>query len=214
MGLLSLRVATQTRTGQAFPPGGFDRRNRIMNHDRIVRRWIWPRSILFLVAFGAWFVPTGLAFGSPAPGPCSANAESRQFDYWLGDWTITSPGGSGRATSKVSLDLDKCLVVESWDGGKGHSGKNMFAYSPDDKSWHGMFADNQGHVHVFVDGRVVSGSAEFNGPSRGPRGEAVLNRVSVVRLAPNKVEQTWEKSTDNGGSWTTVFRGQYSRQNP
>lgn len=90
----------------------------------------------------------------------------------------------------------------------------MFAYSPDDKSWYGMFADNQGHAHVFTDGKVASGSAEFHGPSRAPDGRAVLNRVRVVRLSAEKVEQTWEKSTDNGLSWTTVFRGEYARVDP
>lgn len=119
----------------------------------------------------------------------------------------------GSAASKISLDLDECVLTESWNGGKGHSGKNMFAYSSDDKSWHGMFADNQGRVHMF-EGKVAQGSAELTGPSRGPDGQAVLNRIKVVRLAANKVEQSWEKSTDNGATWTMEFHGEYSRKNP
>jgi hypothetical protein len=142
---------------------------------------------------------------------CSTSAASREFDYWLGDWTVTYPGASSSATSTVSLELDKCLLVESWIGGKGHSGKNMFAYSPDDKNWHGMFADNEGRVHV-LEGNVLSGSAEFRGSSRGANGETVLNRIRVVRLTPDKVEQIWQKSTDKGVTWTTVFHGEYSRR--
>ncbi|HZR59175.1 MAG TPA: hypothetical protein VFA74_20080 [Terriglobales bacterium] len=145
--------------------------------------------------------------------PCSANPESRQLDFWLGDWTVTYPGVPGSATSKVALTLDKCLLTESWDGGNGHSGKNMFAYSSDDKSWHGMFADNQGRVHVF-EGKVAQGSAEFTGPSRGPQGQAVLNRIKVVRVTANKVEQSWEKSADNGIAWKMEFSGEYTRKNP
>jgi hypothetical protein len=102
-------------------------------------------------------------------------------------------------------------LVESWDDGRGHQGENLFAYSADDKSWHGMFADNQGRVHAFT-GKVRSGLAEFYGPSRGPKGEAVLNRIRVVRVASDKVEQSWEKSEDNGTSWTAVFKGEYSRK--
>jgi len=119
----------------------------------------------------------------------------------------------GSATSEVSLALDKCLLTENWDGGKGHSGKNMFAYSSDDKSRHGMLADKQGRVHVF-EGRVAQGSAEFTGPSRAPDGQSVLNRVKVVRVAVNKVEQSWEKSADNDATWTMEFHGEYSRKNP
>lgn len=185
-----------------------------MNQEIAVRSSKWLRSVLLLVLIGG-----GVSFSAKSAlatdaAPCSADADSRQLDYWLGNWTITYPGSSGSAISKVSLSLDQCLFVESWDDGKGHLGENMFAYSPDDKTWYGMFADNQGRVHIFVDGKVGSGSAELNGPSRGANGEAVLNRVRIVRMAPDKVEQTWEKSTDKGASWTTVFRGEYARRNP
>jgi hypothetical protein len=77
-----------------------------------------------------------------------------------------------------------------------------------------MFADNEGRVHVFTSGKASSGSAEFEGTSRGPSGKTVLNRVRMVRLSPNKVEQTWEKSSDNGLTWNLAFRGEYSRANP
>jgi hypothetical protein len=153
------------------------------------------------------------ALAAADASPCATNPENRQFDYWLGDWKIGAPGSSGNAHSTVSLSLDKCLIVENWDGGRGHSGENIFGYSADDKSWYGMFADNEGRVHVFTSGKVTSGSAEFQGTSRGPNGENVLNRVKVVRVSPDKVEQTWEKSSDNGRSWNLVFRGEYSRAN-
>jgi hypothetical protein len=185
-----------------------------MKQDIVVRGSRWFRSSLFLVAIGAWFcLAAPRAFSATEPGPCSANSDSRQLDFWLGDWTVTYPGMPGSAASKVYLDLDKCLLVESWDGGKGHSGKNMFAYSSDDKSWHGMFADNQGRVHLF-EGKVAPGSAEFSGTSRAPNGQTVLNKIKVVRVAANKVEQSWEKSTDNGATWTMEFHGEYSRNSP
>ena len=124
----------------------------------------------------------GHAFGATEPGTCTTNSDCRELDFWLGDWTVQYPGASFPSSSKVSLELDKCLLVESWDGGKGHRGKNMFAYSSDDKKWHGMFADNQGRVHVF-EGKVASGSAEFLGPSMSPDGKTVLNRIreSIVK---------------------------------
>jgi len=167
------------------------------------------RNILFLVALGT-FVATS-SFGATDGETCARNPESRQLDYWLGTWTVGAPGSAPNAVSKVTLSLDQCMVVENWDGGTGHSGQNTFAYSPDDKSWYGMFADNQGRVHVFTSGKISSGSAEFQGTSRGPKGETVLNRVSIVRRSPNRVEQVWEKSTDNGATWNIVFRGEYSR---
>jgi len=168
-------------------------------------------SLLLIAAVGAWMSLTPRAFGATDAGVCSTNPASRQLDYWLGHWKIGGPGAGLSAISRVYLALDGCMVIEKWDGGRGHNGENMFAYSADDKSWHGMFADNMGRVHVFVDGTVASGAAEFTGPSQAANGETVLNRVRIVRVSPDRVEQIWEKSPDNGATWTTEFRGVYTR---
>jgi hypothetical protein len=171
------------------------------------------RMIPMLLTIACFCLAAPFAVLAQDPGTCSANPESRQLDFWLGDWTVSYPGMSATSSSKVHLSLDKCLVVESWTGGTGHTGENMFAYSSDDKSWHGMFADNEGRVHIF-EGKVAQGSAEFTGPSRGPNGEAVLNRIKIVRLSDNNVKQTWEKSKDNGGTWSMEFQGDYARKQP
>ena len=174
---------------------------------------IFTRSVSKLVFAGicVLLAITGTSLAANDPAPCSANSENRQLDYWLGNWKVGAEGSSGNAHSTVSLSLDKCLVIENWDGGRGHRGQNVLGYSADDKSWYGMFADNEGRVHVFTSGKVSSGSAEFEGASRGANGESVLNRVKVTRKNPNQVEQTWEKSIDNGTTWNVVFRGEYSR---
>lgn len=182
-----------------------------MKQDVVARTRRWLRRLLFVAAIATCLANTG--FAADDSGPCSANVESRQLDYWLGNWNITVPGrtADNNSKSKVYLSLNKCVLIESWEDGRGHAVENVFAYSAENKRWYGLFADNRGHVHVFVDGKVGSGSAEFFGPSRGPNGEAVLHRIKVVRLAPDKVEQLWEKSTDNGATWTEVFRGEYLR---
>jgi len=164
---------------------------------------------------GVFLVLPICSFGRTDPGTCGADAEIRKLNYWVGSWTTTSPGNASPSTfSKVTLSLDNCMIVEHWDSGKGHITEKMFAYSPDDKSWYGMFADNEGRAHVFLNGTVSSGTAEFRGSSRGPKGEDVLNRLKIVQRSPNQLEETWEKSMDQGNSWTTVYRADYSRANP
>lgn len=144
--------------------------------------------------------------------PCAGTQETRQLDYWVGKWTMGS--GPDSSTSTVTLSLDKCVFVEHWENGKGHVTEKMFGYSPEDKNWYGMFADNQGRVHVFVDGKVSPESAEFRGPSKGENGQPILNRLKVTRLSADKIEESWEKSTDNGNTWTTAYRASYSRATP
>lgn len=144
--------------------------------------------------------------------PCASAPETRQLDYWLGHWTMGA--GTDKSASQVTLSLDKCVFVEHWENGKGHVTEKMFAYSPEDKNWYGMFVDNQGRVHVFVDGKVTSDTAEFRGPSKGENGQPILNRLKVTRLPAGKLEELWEKSTDNGNTWTTAYRAEYSRATP
>ena len=181
-----------------------------MNPRAGYRRWSWFTSILFLIVAGASPGLSAHAFAATKPGPCATNSETRQLDYWLGDWTMPN-AESGTNTSKVYLSLDKCMFVEHWDNGTGHVTEKMLAYTPEEKNWYGMFADNEGRVHIFSDGKVSSEAAEFHGKSPGTNGEVILNRLRIVRLSANNIEESWEKSTNNGASWTTAYRARYTR---
>ena len=163
-------------------------------------------SLLFCIA------PPVLAAPSPGPNACAANLQSRQLDFWLGDWKVTAPGSSPNAASRVYLALDKCAVIESWDGGRGHRGQNIFAYSADDGAWHGMFLDNEGRMHILNGALDADGAVVFTGPSRAPDGHKVLNRVRIVSVGPNEVRQISQKSSDNGASWSAEYSGDYTRK--
>lgn len=166
----------------------------------------------FCVVVGLSFCLASGAFGANSEQLCAKNPEARQLDYWLGTWTTGS--GADQTVSRVSLSLDKCVFVEHWENGQGHITEKMFAYTPEEKNWYGMFADNEGRVHVFLDGKVTSHAAEFRGPSRGPNGESVLNRLTITNISSDKLEEVWEKSTDKGSTWTIAYRAQYSRKRP
>lgn len=152
------------------------------------------------------------AFAVNAEQPCASTTEIRQLDYWLGNWTMGS--GADKSTSEVSLSLDKCVFLEHWQSASGHISEKIVGYSSEERNWYGLFVDNQGRVHVFLNGKVSPDMAEFRGPSRGPNGEAVLNKLRVVRVSADKLEEIWEKPTDNGTNWTTAYRAEYSRSNP
>jgi len=182
-----------------------------MSQSASVQRWK-QRSVLFLAVIAIGIGSATQSFAAQGAGSCPADSEVRQLDYWLGNWTMKGEGGP--TNSKVTLALDKCMFIEHWENGKGHVTEKMFAYSPEDKNWGGMFADNEGRVHIFLAGKVSSGAAEFHGPSRGPNGETVLHKLRVVRTSPDRLEETWEKSLDNGANWILVYRAEYLRTQP
>lgn len=173
--------------------------------DRLTNALLY---VTFALSPGLTALPARATAGQP---PCAANAQGQGLDFWLGRWSISDGEQPSRATSVVALSLGKCLVVEKWGDAAGHRGENLFGYNLDSRTWNGMFADNEGRIHLFDHGTVAAGKAEFYGRSLGTDGKAVLNRVSIVRETRDDIEQTWEKSADNGTSWTTVFQGKYSR---
>ena len=183
-----------------------------MEKNRLVHRSSQFIGLLLFVVSTISFAASPQTNSLADERTCASNAETRQLDFWLGDWSVVAPGSAPNAASRVYLTLDKCMVVESWDGGRGHIGENMLAYSSDDHSWRGMFVDNRGRVHIFTSGRALPNAVEFSASGQGPSGQTVLNRVKIVRVDPDKVEQLWEKSTDNGVTWSTEFRGEYLRK--
>ena len=139
---------------------------------------------------------------------CAANAAARQLDYWIGNWAVSSPDAPGKGHSKVAVALDQCLLIESWGSDtSAHNGENTLAYNAADNTWYGLFVDNHGRVHSFR-----GSAAALQGPAVDESGKAILKRVRIVRDTADKVEQIWEKSTDNGSTWVAEFRMDYSRQ--
>lgn len=158
----------------------------------------------------AWDVGVLCGRAADGPVPCASDPAARQLDYWLGDWSVDS----GRGRSDVHLSLDKCQVVESWASNTSdHRGENTIAYNSEEKIWYGLFVDNHGRAHM-LSGTVGNGSAAFQGLGRDENGATVLKRVRVVRVNPQTVDQIWEKSGDQGTTWTTDFKMEYLRKTP
>src|SRR5436190_24339821 len=56
--------------------------------------------------------PAAPAAASPAPPRCDA-PEYRQFDFWAGEWDVTSAAnGSAAGTNSVTRTLDGCVLQE------------------------------------------------------------------------------------------------------
>jgi len=145
--------------------------------------------------------------------PCTKNADAHQLDFWIGEWTVSHNESANTAKSKVYSSLDQCILIESWEGDGDHTGQNVLAYNSEEKQWLLLFADNFGHAHLFQ-GKASPGMVEFDGTSHDSNGAVVLHKLKIVRKDANEVEQSWEKSSDNGATWITVFRGEYHRSHP
>jgi hypothetical protein len=136
--------------------------------------------------------------------PCRASPAHRQFDFWIGDWTVTSPTGDPAGTSSVQLILGGCTVVESWTpAGAGVAGKSFNFYDRSDKKWHQTWVDDRGQFNHYVGG-LVDGKMVIVADTGAP-GKPGLARMTFSRRNDREVRQLGESSGDGGKSWTVSF---------
>jgi len=141
---------------------------------------------------------------------CMEN-EFRQFDFWLGHWSVHDTTGSQIGTSRISRVADGCGIREEWTASNGNTGTSLNYYDKSDKKWHQDWVGGGGlilHLNGNKDGKTMTLSGKRIG-QQGP----VIDRISWTELQDGKVRQQWEVSTDEGKTWKKVFVGLYESKN-
>lgn len=135
--------------------------------------------------------------------------EHRQFDFWLGDWDVFSRQAPQRPPSRnrISSREGGCVIVEEYETPGGYTGISLNFYDPNRRQWHQTWIDNGG-APILHSGGIVDGSMVLIDDPEGDN----RNRTTWTPNADGTVRQHWERSTDGGESWTTVFDGLYRRR--
>jgi hypothetical protein len=141
----------------------------------------------------------------PRPAPCGA-PEQRQFDFWIGDWRVTTPDGKHAGDNRIERILDGCALQESWQGAGGGRGFSYNAWDRERKVWHQTWVDKQGNL-LLLEGGLREGRMVLEGPQG-----TVRNRITWTPNADGSVRQLWETSADQGKSWKAVFDGLYRKK--
>ena len=147
--------------------------------------------------------------GQPRPNPCDA-AEYRHFDFWIGNWEVKGPAGQTIGNNVIEPLAGNCGVHENWKGARGGSGRSLNTYVRTDGKWHQVWVGTGGGLLHLIGG-LKDGAMVLEGPSPGPNGTTVLNRVTWTPM-PKGLRQHWETSNDAGKTWTTAFDGFYSKR--
>jgi len=146
--------------------------------------------------------------------PCAYNAENRQFDFWLGEWSVTTTQGSVPAgDSKIELILEDCVVQENWKSlNSPYSGKSYNIYNAAMKRWEQYWVDNVGG-NIFFYGGVKDGVMDyFTDEIPQPSGPALKRHLQFIPMGPNKVRQFSRGSTDGGKTWNVEYDFTYTRK--
>ena len=147
--------------------------------------------------------------------PCAVRAESRQFDFWVGDWSVvTSEEHTLVGHSHIERTIGDCVLWENWTslGDSGYTGKSYNVYNPDLKRWEQFWVDNQGGMIHFHGGLVAGVMDFYTDPVAQADGKPLKRRLRFYNLGSERVRQFSEGSTDDGKSWTVEYDFTYQRE--
>ena len=144
------------------------------------------------------------------PPACSSPAH-RAFDFWVGEWDVFNPAGDLVAENIITLEMNDCVVHESYTNAQGYHGESFNVYDRTRSVWHQTWVDQNGAL-LQLEGRLVEGAMVLEGTTVGPGGAEVLNRVTWTPNADGSVRQYWQSTTDGGATWSTAFDGTYRRR--
>lgn len=129
------------------------------------------------------------------PGACTAEAYG-DLSFWLGEWRVLGPRGRLLGRSRVTADLNGCLIEEVFEGRFGYDSTSFFVYDATDGQWYRHLVDTRG-VSVRLEGMFDAGVLELATERDGR-----TLRVSIRPGDDGLVEHVWE--VDRPGSEFSV----------
>ncbi|MBT8039621.1 MAG: hypothetical protein HKO85_12050 [Xanthomonadales bacterium] len=148
-----------------------------------------------------------------APTHRCAAPEYRQFDFWLGAWSVGADGQPA-GTNRVVAIQGGCGLQENWTGSGegGITGTSLNVYDRQRGVWHQTWVDAGGTL-LQLEGGLLDGAMVLEGSRPGPGGKGVtLHRIAWTPNEDGSVRQRWEASQDEGANWSVIFDGLYVRE--
>lgn len=133
--------------------------------------------------------------------------DHRAFDFWVGDWEVSTTDGQPIGRSAISIRLDGCVIQEEWDSG-AVKGMSHSVWDRATGTWYQTWLDNRG-VRLSLSGGVREGVMVMEGERVEGDGVRRTFRISWTPLDDGRVRQRQEVSENGGESWQVAFEGLY-----
>ena len=142
-----------------------------------------------------------------------ANCSSKQhraFDFWLGNWQVTTSTDEIIRKNKISLINNGCTLLEEYSTPSGYIGKSLNIYDASTKRWHQTWTDSLGLL-LKLEGNLVGKSMVMQGKGKDQNNKKIINKITWTPNSDGTVRQLWQTSADKGKTWVTVFDGLYTK---
>ncbi|MGE0440490.1 MAG: Ig-like domain-containing protein [Gemmatimonadales bacterium] len=127
--------------------------------------------------------------------PCT-DAESRQFDFWVGAWSVAA-GGQTIAQSDITLEPGGCAVFENYRDFGGTIGISVNLYDPGTAKWYQTYVTNVSAGRLVLSGSLIGTEIVMLTPQVGQ----VVDRWTWTPLTGGSVRQAQVRSTDGGSNF-------------
>ncbi len=135
------------------------------------------------------------------PKPACETDKQRGFDFWLGEWRVTTPSRpKWSASSHITSGNNGCSIHEAYKTPQGYEGTSVNFYDKTSNQWHQTWIDNQGNP-LYLNGNVQDGKMVLSDGA---------NEITWTPLEDGRVRQHWLVYDEKGES-KTAFDGYYER---
>lgn len=150
---------------------------------------------------------------SHRPAGC-LSPESRQFDFWIGEWDVSptkAKGAAQIAESSITLHDQGCTIIEYWRPFAGAHGHSINAWDSTDRKWHQTWVEADG-THTEYRGEMKDGVLTFDNLSAAQTTPPSSHRMNFKRIDADTVHQWGEKLDPAKGEWVIEWDFTYSRR--
>ncbi|CAN5253068.1 hypothetical protein BH11PSE2_BH11PSE2_04380 [soil metagenome] len=144
---------------------------------------------------------------SPPPPPAGCtSAESHQFDFWVGRWTVSPTNAPERhvADSLIEKLYGGCAIRENWMPLGASGGGSLSSYVPRDKTWRQTWVDSSGSTVDFKGGWTGKAMV-LTGVWAVPGHDKRMTEMTYAKAADGSVRQSGRTSDDGGKTWQPSF---------
>jgi Protein of unknown function (DUF1579) len=176
------------------------------------------RRLHRLVLIGFLGASLSAQTSQPATQPCD-KPEQQQFDFWLGNWDLTSPSIKAYETvhhsNTIKRILGGCIVEENFVGSNTQPpqllGMSVSVFDTSANQWKQTWVDNQGSYLDFA-GEFKDNQMALWREATSPDGTKIQQRMVWKNITANEFDWSWERSKDNGKTWEILWPIHYKRK--
>lgn len=165
--------------------------------------------------FQGFYQPTDVL--DPAPEvrgtqchPGGPSARTRELDFLVGSWMVSTADGLVLGTSDITTDLSDCLIEERFEASKGYRAVSFTYFDRVERRFYRTYIDSEAE-RLELSGDFAGGALVLSGTDGVPGGAAQL-RVSFEVAGADAVRQTVEISRDGGATWESGLVLTYARR--